>query len=645
MKKLLLLVIALMTSISVVSQVKLHPDLTADASIEYFEISPDGSTLVYVADRDTDDVFELYSVPLTGGTNTKLSGTMVDGGDIQFSTLRRFQFSPDGQTVVYLADQDIDGTPELYAVPTSGGSVTKLNGTLVGSDGVRSFNISPDGQYVVYVADELDNFDDELYSVPITGGTSTKISQPDIGIGDVETTFHISPDSQWVVFVVDAESSSVLELFSVPITGGTINKLNGTLVSGGDVESGKVFVSSDSQYVVYTADQDTNFIQELYSTPIGGGTNTKLNSPLPTTNDDVERVFLSSDSQWVVYVAGNFANQDYEIYSVPIAGGTVNNLSPAEIDNDFDGSLRNSVSIGTESDVVYYTVNTNNFSSVIPEAFGVLIDGSETPVNISGLSDNDENSSSTSTIGVTRKRVVEQADGTCVMIMEVDAGPAGIKEMWRRPIFKNTSRSTESITLGEMTRLNPDFVSGGQASDFITSSNDQNVIYRADQETDNTFELFTVPVNGEGIVVKINGELTPNGDVVLERSTSNGSTFQGVQSSSDGLRIVYMADQDTDGIFELYSADYTTILSTDAIVNDDNIQLFNDSQGTIHIKGIDQGRTTVEVYSILGSRVFEASFEANGDNTIPTNNIQPGFYIVRVSSDNGQFKSKKMIFR
>ncbi len=117
MKRPLLIVITLMTSILATSQVKLHPDLSANSSIEYYEISPDGNTVVYIADRDTDNIFELYSVPIAGGTNTKLSGTMVTDGDVSFGAGKRFQFSPDGQTVVYLADQEINGTPELFAVP------------------------------------------------------------------------------------------------------------------------------------------------------------------------------------------------------------------------------------------------------------------------------------------------------------------------------------------------------------------------------------------------------------------------------------------------------------------------------------------------------------------------------------------------
>ena len=44
--------------------------------------SPDSSTVVYIADQDTDDVFELYSVALADGEVTKLSDALVEGGDL-----------------------------------------------------------------------------------------------------------------------------------------------------------------------------------------------------------------------------------------------------------------------------------------------------------------------------------------------------------------------------------------------------------------------------------------------------------------------------------------------------------------------------------------------------------------------------------
>ena len=58
--------------------------------------------------------------------------------------------------MVYLADQDIDNKFELYSAPSGGGSLpVKLNETLPpGRMGVHSFEIPPnDSRGIVYIAD------------------------------------------------------------------------------------------------------------------------------------------------------------------------------------------------------------------------------------------------------------------------------------------------------------------------------------------------------------------------------------------------------------------------------------------------------------------------------------------------------------
>ena len=68
------------------------------------------------------------------------------------------------------------------------------------------------------------------------------------------------------------------------------------------------------------------------------------------------------------------------------------------------------------------------------------------------------------------------------------------------------------------------------------------MVYRADQKTAAVFELYSVPLGGPAVAgVKLNGALVAGGNV------------SGVhQFSPDSSRVVYRADQDTDEVFELY---------------------------------------------------------------------------------------------
>ncbi len=88
--------------------------LAAGGVVWSYQISPDSSRVVYVADQQTKGVYELYSVPLGGPATTgiKLNGPLTTGGD--GGDVTTFQISPDSGRVVYIADQDTNAVLELY---------------------------------------------------------------------------------------------------------------------------------------------------------------------------------------------------------------------------------------------------------------------------------------------------------------------------------------------------------------------------------------------------------------------------------------------------------------------------------------------------------------------------------------------------
>jgi len=166
--------------------------------------------------------------------------------------------------VVYRADQDVDGVPELYSVPIGGGTAVKLNGVLVSGGRAGDARISPDGSRVVYKADQDVEDVHEVYSVPIGGGTAVKLNGPLVEGGWVMEHL-VSPDGGYVAYVADQDADGMWELYSVPIGGGTPVKLNGPLVSGGNVDPEVYGFSPDGAHVVYRADQDIAQVFELYA--------------------------------------------------------------------------------------------------------------------------------------------------------------------------------------------------------------------------------------------------------------------------------------------------------------------------------------------------------------------------------------------
>jgi hypothetical protein len=49
--------------------------------------SPDSSQVVYIADQDTEDLDELYSVPASGGTSVKISDPLLHAGDVDLFSI------------------------------------------------------------------------------------------------------------------------------------------------------------------------------------------------------------------------------------------------------------------------------------------------------------------------------------------------------------------------------------------------------------------------------------------------------------------------------------------------------------------------------------------------------------------------------
>ncbi len=334
--------------------------------------------------------------------------------------------------------------------------------------------------------------------------------------GQIEDFFMISPDSHWVVYKADQEREGIVELFSVPVDGGTAVKLNPELVACGSVYG--FGISSDSTHVVYRAMQETTEHYELFSVPIGGGTTVKLNSALPPGGIVWEHG-ISPDGNRVVYRAEQETDNVFELYSVPITGGTPVKLNAELVTG---GNVSAAFSFSSDSSRVVYKADQETDN--VFELYSVPITGG-TPVKLNAdlVAGGDVNLFRISKDG---SRVVYIAD------QEAD----NVSELFSVP-----------ITGGTPVKLNGVLVAGGNVNpNFILSDDSNWVVYRADQETDSVFELYSVPITG-GIPVKLNADLVAGGDVFSE--------YYAI--SPDSSRVVYRADQETDGVDELYSVPIT----------------------------------------------------------------------------------------
>jgi Tol biopolymer transport system component len=126
--------------------------------------------------------------------------------------------------------------------------------------------------------------------------------------------------------------------------------------------------------------------------------------------------------------------------------------------------------------------------------------------------------------------------------------PDGTRVVFERPIGTNgTRRELYSVPTagGPAVKLNGPFVGGGTVSTadeplVEISPDSSRVVYQADQDVRFQYEIYSAPIDGSAVPVKLNLALGGEPDVV------------GFRISPDSARVVYVGDQVTDGVFELF---------------------------------------------------------------------------------------------
>ena len=276
---------------------KLNDALPPNADVTSFEITPNGTVVVYTASQRIgngppfDRFEELYSVALaTPGLSTKFTSPVAPGGALGPSVLvGQYQITPDSSAVVYLlADRTLDFLRFLYRVPFATPSQsTQLIVPPPSLPNVRTFALRPDSSGVVVETNQLTRH--ELFLISFATPTvSTKLNGPLVANGrEDDIAYAIAPDNSSVVYITDQTTPDVNELYRVPFsTPGVSTKLNGPLVAGGSVSGAGLgrqtfHVTPDSSAVLYQASQTTVGMFELYRVPFATpGISSTLNGPL-----------------------------------------------------------------------------------------------------------------------------------------------------------------------------------------------------------------------------------------------------------------------------------------------------------------------------------------------------------------------------
>jgi len=112
--------------------------------------APDGNALIYRADQESDEVTELYYADTRGsqpGPARRVNGNPVSGGDVSAPVA----FSPGGDAVAFAGDLMVDARAELFVAAIDEGSVApaeRVQASSAATSGIYSIEFAPDGSLV-----------------------------------------------------------------------------------------------------------------------------------------------------------------------------------------------------------------------------------------------------------------------------------------------------------------------------------------------------------------------------------------------------------------------------------------------------------------------------------------------------------------
>lgn len=385
----------------------------------------------------------------------------------------------------------------------------KVNGSVPASTFEPGFRLSPDGSHVLYYIDQETPSIVDLYIAPVAGGSPVKLNGATGGLRYLlDAPF--TPDGSHVLYIADEGTPNEFNLYIVPGSGGPALQLNGPI----SIDPSVVELSHDGDRVLYAADQD------LFVVETSGDDTVEFNLPIPQFGGSgfAGSRFSPDDSK--VLIVGSLDTADIpELYIVPAEGGTPLKLNGLLAqDASIDG--RDVQFTPTGSHVVFAaepsTLGKFELFSV-PAAGGtpVKLNGTMTP---GGSIDTD---------------FLISPDGNDVVYV-ADQDTDGETELY-----------ITSVAGGTPLKLNGPLWPGGDVDDdgLQFSPDGSHILFVPVVSGAGIQELFIVPRTG-GTPIKLNGPLAPGGDVI--------ATVRGIQFTQDGSQVLYVADQDTDGVTELY---------------------------------------------------------------------------------------------
>lgn len=249
------------------------------------QISPDERYLVYLADQEQDEVFELYSMEIATGQSKKLNKPMEYGQTVLQQSNR---ILPDLNAVIYLSNQDNREKNELFIAQLSGGEIEKINPELPEFGDIMADGMiySSARRELVYFSDRRENLLLDMYAYSFNTRSERLIWE-----APEEKT--ISPAN---IRLSPAEDSLLVNI-----------RREVTLTEEEEEESREAYENAEPDPRFQT---EQYFHREIYHIDLASGEKTLISPEFPPENEDGDPLNgtamignFTPDGNGVIYVA------------------------------------------------------------------------------------------------------------------------------------------------------------------------------------------------------------------------------------------------------------------------------------------------------------------------------------------------------
>jgi hypothetical protein len=299
-------------------------------------------------------------------------------------------------------------------------------------------------------------------------------------------------------------------------------QVNGSLVNNGNV-SDKFRVSPNGTKIVYVADETTDTVDDLYVITAPSLT-PRLNLTNLSLGKKVVQFMIAPNSQRIAFLADINTTGRYDLFTI-----------------NMDGSNLNQVNLGLSNNT---QIVDDNFKWTSDSTRIVFVSDEESTStknvyvsNFNGLNRMRLNS----TLGVFKTFALASNDSRVVYRVN-DANPT-----LRSVTLAGTGIGDVMLNGAYNTAVNP----AAGVFDFKISSNSTKVLFSANIDDGFITDLYAANIDGTASAVKLNASMVSGGAVLVYDFASN-----------DGSKAVYIADQDVDGVQELYETNTATALSS-----------------------------------------------------------------------------------